>query len=185
MVQEEEGRILEMTPLMQAKSLNDGSSGSGGDEPHQCGVVLKGPRGAVCDGEVTGRSETVDDDEDDGGGRSGCTGDSEEEGHRLLSTQKSNDRHAGFARDGVLSNHAHGSFHRNCRGTRDVEEVKVVDGDGRGGEGQRRRGRSPFWQECLVPAKLLEERRTRAILFVYAVFSVRCDTLVHLRTVTG
>lgn len=181
----EEGMILEMTPLMQAKSLDSGSSGSGGDEARQGGNSLKSSRAAVYVSEVAVRSETVDDDEYDGECRSGCIGDSEEEGHQLLSTQMSNDRHPGFVGERGHSSRAHGSLHRSSSRARDVEEVMVVGGGGRGDEGQQRRGMSAFWLECLVPAKLLEERRTRAILFVYAVFSVRCGTFAQLRTVTG
>ena len=40
-------------------------------------------------------------------------------------------------------------------------------------DGEDQTTRSAIWRECLVPIKLLQEKRVRAILFVYGVYSVR------------
>lgn len=167
----DEGRILEMTPVTQIKSVEDGSSGSDGDETRLGGNSWKGSRAAGYD-DFAVRNAAADDD-DDGVYRSGSAGDSAEEGHRLLSSHRANDQHPGFAGERGHIDHVHDSFHRNARCARDVEEVEVADELGHGDAGQRRRRRSACWQECLVPAKLLQEERIRAILFVYAIFSVR------------
>lgn len=61
---------------------------------------------------------------------------------------------------------------RYARSTRDsTGEGEGVDaGSGESREGGRR---IAFLRECLLPMKLLEEKRVRTVMFVYALFSVR------------
>lgn len=63
-----------------------------------------------------------------------------------------------------------GAHRSTSSGVSGIEEDEGVDGGGF--ESRRGWGRIGFLQECLLPMKLLEQRRVRSILFVYVLFSV-------------
>lgn len=170
--EEEDGEKLEMIPLTQANSPESGSGG-GGDLVLQDGHFT-GSRavGRPGDENTPGSSEAVGDED------AGVAEDTQGEGHRLLSFQRGNSEQTVFKGEAGRT-HAPISFHGHVESLRSSGEAGGIDMDGSGAESGRlgrirRRGTSACWQECLVPVKLLQDRRTRAIVFVYSIFSVRC-----------
>lgn len=162
--------MLEMIPLAQASSIE--SSSAGGEDLGLQGVSLEPLRAAGhnADDDAPGRNEPVD-----GGSTGGAAEDSQEETRRLLSSPRG-DREQLDSTGKAGRTHALGSFHGHVEGLRGSGGVEGFDLAGSGAEsrrlGRRGRRRSACWQECLMPAKLLQDKRTRAIIFVYAVFSV-------------
>eukprot|EP00752_Nemacystus_decipiens_P011395 g10122.t1 len=140
---EEDSEMLEMIPWTRANSLE---SGRAGREDVVLSDNLADSRviGHIEDEEAPENIEPVGDD------NASVAGDTQGEGHRLLSSQRGKNEQWGIAR-----------------------EVKDVDMDGRRRIKRRRGGRacSACWKECLVPVKLLQDKRTRSIVFVYSIFS--------------
>lgn len=152
--------------VAEARSKSNGVGGFGGTENN--GV------GAVSDGHNVG--DSIDD----------------EESSRLLgSPRKGKD---GASNGTSLSFCGGGGGHRGDTDTRacaDIGDLKLsadardVEGFGEGSRsrGVRRRNRrlanSACSREFLVPIRLLEERRTRSVMFVYVVFSVRGADVRH------
>lgn len=70
---------------------------------------------------------------------------------------------------------AYGSSRLEGAGVRQGGGFDAVGGESRGG-GRRRK--NPCLRECLLPVKLLEDKRVRTILFVYVLFSVRTEVFL-------
>lgn len=153
--------------------------GSGGDNMLLADRRVEGSRAVRYNGDIEGRSETADcyDIDDDHGRISG------EQGRQLLSASRrpsndvnddggDDDDEAAACGAGDGRNGSRGTFRTTPRALRRQEKVKGFGDSGRGDEGRWGRT-SACWRECLVPMQLLRERRTRNVMFVYAVFSVR------------
>lgn len=174
-----------MTPLTQANSPESGSGGGENLVLHVGSLTGSGVIGhTAVDGKTPGESEAFGDDD------TGFGEDTHGEDHRLLSSQRDKGAQLGFARGASRIRVAPGSFRGHVEGLRGSREVEGFDMEGKGAEGgwlarKRRRGTSAFWKECLVPVKLLQDKRTRAIVFVYSIFSVRCGDVPCLRQRTS
>ncbi|CAM9579188.1 unnamed protein product [Ectocarpus fasciculatus] len=174
----EEDRMIEMIPTTRVHdTLESDVDGSGGDN------MLLADHGAECsravwyDGDIEGRSETADcyNIDDDHGRNSG------EQSRQLLwasgrsfkddnDDDGNDDDEASAFGAGDGRKNSRGSFRTTTRALQRLEKVKGF-GDSRDG-GEVRLGRkNACWRECLVPIQLLRERRTRNVMFVYAVFS--------------
>ncbi|CAM9128529.1 unnamed protein product, partial [Hapterophycus canaliculatus] len=196
---DEEGAMLEMLPLTQGDSLEGGGSDSSGRGVNDKGLVdtnLESARAVGDDGDVTATQQrtTGRDERGDGAGASydglgvgdidrDHVGDSNDENHRLLVSSRgakrrpSNGQLSNLENGGVERTRINGdSLRRDMRGSAFGEKASKPEGldEGRGGAtGTLRRMlvKSACSRECLVPIRLLEERRTRSVMFVYAVFS--------------
>lgn len=166
--------ILEMVPLTQTKSFERSRGDGEGLGLRAVGIEASRANGHTADAETRGGEEPRDDVDAD------VAEDSQEEGHRLLSSHGGHGEQFG-AQNGAGQTRDPESFHGHVGGLRGSGEVGGFDVDGSGGESRRLCARrywggrgSACWQEFLVPARLLQDRKTRAIILVYAVFSVRC-----------
>lgn len=176
----EEGGMVEMTPTARTQNtLESDTNGSGRDNMLLADRRAQGSRAVRYDGGIEDRSGTADcyDIDDDHGRTSG------EQSRRLLSANgrsanddyvddgDDDDEAAAFgAGDGRKGNR--GSFRTTTRALQRLKKAKGFGDSGSGREGRWGR-RSTCWRECLVPIQLLTERRTRNVMFVYALFSVR------------
>lgn len=153
--------MLEMIPLTQANSIDSGS----GEDLGLQGDHSNGERttGNTADEGISRSSDRTVHDDDTGG--------TQGEGQRLLSAQRGNSEQLGFAGEAGRTGSSHGHV-GGLTGSREVEGFDVAESERLGR--RRRRRTSTCWQECLVPVKLLQDKHTRNILFVYSVFSVRC-----------
>lgn len=116
-------------------------------------------------------------------------GDSDEEDRRLLPSPRRanggglNEQPSDLEAGRVARRSVNGKgLCRGVGGLTSTEEARKSEGfgEGRGGGAgrlsrrlSRRLVKSSCARECLVPIRLLEEKRTRSVMFVYAVFSVR------------
>lgn len=180
----------ETTPLVAADSGEDVANGGFRNLRRKRSVSSKGWRpaghGRAAEDVVVGKADIElanVDDADAGGPATIGKGDRREENRQLLSPRSGDEEKLklGVTGDGV-GHHGRdtGGYFWQSRGS-DVGEVEDVADDDEGGSGRegrrfwrnRRRARTVCWWECRVPAKLLGEKRTRTIVFVYAFFSVR------------
>ncbi|CBN75080.1 conserved unknown protein [Ectocarpus siliculosus] len=174
----EEGGMVEMTPTARTQNtLESDTNGSGRDNILLADRRAEGSRAVRYDGGIEGRSGTADcyDIDEDHGRNSG------EQSRQLLSAsgRSSNDDYVddGDERDEAAAFGAGGGrksnrerFRTTTRALQRLEKAKGFGDSDSGGEGRWGR-RSTCWRECLVPIQLLTERRTRNVMFVYALFS--------------
>lgn len=165
-----------MVPLMPSDSVEGGNDGGYRNLRRKRVVSSEGSRSAgQAAGDAIGTEielAAVDDAD-----ARGPAGEPREEERRLLSSRSGDEEQLGFADDGVRDL-ARNSYFRQVRGLSESGEVEGADEDGGGGESRRlgrnwRRARNDCWRECRVPVQLLAAKRTRTIVFIYAVFSVR------------
>lgn len=178
----EEG-VLEMVPLTQENSLDDSN-----DEAVVAtrGVTVErdaaeaGQERAFPPSKDCGRR--LEDDLADVCERlcSGSHGEPDEE--RLLSTR----RRARSSSETRLETGGEGGGSRSRQHTGALSDERLARSEHRktfnASTGEGRGEKSACWGECLVPMKLLTNRRVRGILFVYAVQSVRSRFVLCVAT---
>ena len=122
--------------------------------------------GSACNSEL----ETV--------GNNTCNGNSAQaRAEERLPLARRRSRSSSGAQDlegGELLSSAHGGAHGNARSASDgIRQGGGVDAGGGESQGEARWRQNACLRECLLPIKLLEEKRVRTVLFVYVLFSVR------------
>eukprot|EP00752_Nemacystus_decipiens_P011400 g10125.t2 len=189
------GKTLEMTPLTQANSLDDG----GNDDEETLAELLDGNSGestparaatiGVGDiGEVgTARDGTTSDGTNrfvDSGAALLKIGEKDAAGHNNDSRFWQSSRAPSGSSPPSRNGRGALGFDREARRGARRESVSLSTNGGRlnmktspdegmleNFDGEDQTTRSAVWRECLVPIKLLQEKRVRAILFVYGVYS--------------
>lgn len=155
----EEGResSLEMTPLTQANSLDDGKQDGrhdGHDVEDDLAALLEGS----LDESTLKKTATAA----LGGGGGG------DEGGAPLDAAASASNRIG------THPHASGSDGNSGKGLRMDDKCEEVKGETRG---------AAVWRELLVPVQILREKRIRAILFVYSFYSVSIGEILCIQCV--
>lgn len=201
-MEEGKGKALEMTPLTQANSVDDG----GNDDEEILAELLEGS----LEESTTTKAITIGVGDGDGDGvehvRGGTTSDAtnsfgtsgaalletggkDAAGHDKNGTQfwKPSLAPSGSSppcreRRGTLGfdGEARRGVSKASDGRREVEtstnpDERVLESF----DGEDQTTTSAVWRECLVPVKLLQEKRVRAILFVYGVYSVRGEECAY------